>query len=41
MDEERIREIASKIGSAVEYLHEHGIVLRNLDLYAILMTERD
>ena len=41
MEEERIIEIAQKIGSAIKYVHEHGIVLRNIDTYGILMPERD
>lgn len=39
MDEVLIRDIAFKIGKAIEFLHEHGIVLRNLDSYGILMTD--
>lgn len=43
IEERRARELASKIGQALEYLHDNGIIIRNLDDTGILMsdTEKD
>mmetsp|Transcript_38053 Transcript_38053/g.58087 ORF Transcript_38053/g.58087 Transcript_38053/m.58087 type:complete len:92 (-) Transcript_38053:14-289(-) len=38
-DEFSIRDIMYKIGEAVEYVHDLGIIIRNLSLKSILMTE--
>mmetsp|Transcript_24022 Transcript_24022/g.36951 ORF Transcript_24022/g.36951 Transcript_24022/m.36951 type:complete len:130 (+) Transcript_24022:2893-3282(+) len=39
LSELRVREIASKIAIAIEHLHDHGAILRNLEATGILMTE--
>ena len=39
LDEHKVREFASKIGNALEYLHESGIAVRALDNDGILMSE--
>ena len=39
IDEVRARQIALKIGQAVEHLHDNGIMLRDLGPKGILMTE--
>ena len=41
MDESKIRDIAFKIGQAVEFLHDHGIIVRDLSTHNILMTEKE
>ena len=38
MSEVKIREIALKIGKTLEYLHDNGIILRNLESSSILMS---
>ena len=39
LDECKAMGFALKIGSALEYLHENGIILRNLEAKGILMTD--
>ena len=39
LDEKRVRELAIKIGQALEYLHELGIILRNFCAKGVLMTD--
>ena len=39
LDEKRVRELAIKIGQALEYLHDLGIILRNFCAKGILMTD--
>ena len=39
MDEHKVRDFATKIGVAVEYLHDSGIAIRALDGDGILMSE--
>ena len=40
LEESRIQELGKKIGSALEYLHDNGVVLKNLESSGILMTEQ-
>ena len=35
----RVREIAQKIGETLEYFHDNGILVRNLESSSILMTD--
>jgi serine/threonine protein kinase len=39
LEESRARDLGLKIGQAIEYLHDNGIVLRDIDTNGILMTE--
>jgi len=39
LEEIQVKSIAVKIGEAVKFLHEHGIILRNLESTGILMSE--
>jgi serine/threonine protein kinase len=39
IDEYRIKSVALKLGQTLEYLHDKGIVIRNLDANGILMTD--
>eukprot|EP00356_Strombidium_inclinatum_P011103 CAMPEP_0170497968 /NCGR_PEP_ID=MMETSP0208-20121228/26374_1 /TAXON_ID=197538 /ORGANISM="Strombidium inclinatum, Strain S3" /LENGTH=252 /DNA_ID=CAMNT_0010774969 /DNA_START=3160 /DNA_END=3914 /DNA_ORIENTATION=+ len=39
IDEQKSREFGLKIGQALEYLHENGVILRNLEASSILMTD--
>ena len=41
IEEIRAQELAKKIGMAIEYLHDNGIILRNLESTGILMTETE
>ena len=41
IEEYRARDIAFKIGQALEYLHSNGVCLRSLDAQGILMSESD
>lgn len=34
----RVRDIATKIANALEHLHSHGVILRNLDIDSIQMS---
>jgi len=38
-EESFLRDLALKLGQALEYLHDTGIIIRNLDFNGILMTE--
>jgi serine/threonine protein kinase len=37
----RAREIALKLAQGIDFLHEQGIMIENLTLDTILMTQRD
>jgi carbon catabolite-derepressing protein kinase len=39
IEETRAQELGRKVGRALEYLHDNGIVLKNLESQGILMTE--
>jgi serine/threonine protein kinase len=39
LEEYRARELILKIGQALEYLHDNGVILKNLNASGILMTE--
>jgi serine/threonine protein kinase len=39
LEESQARELCLKIARALEYLHENGIILKNLEAKGILMTE--
>jgi serine/threonine protein kinase len=39
MKEGQIKEFSIKIGQTLQYLHQKGIVLRNLECEGILMSE--
>ena len=39
LDQHKARSLAQKIGEALDYLHDNGIILTNLDATGILMSE--
>lgn len=41
LSEERVKDIALKLGGAIEFLHKKGIALRNLDAKGILLKDRE
>ena len=41
MTELRIKDLALKIGMALEHLHDNGIILKNLESTGILMSDND
>ena len=41
LEEDRAREIAKSVGLALRYIHEKGVVLRNLDAKSILLAETE
>ena len=41
LGEERVKEMALRIGHGIEYLHKKGIILRNLDAKSILLQEEE
>jgi len=40
LDESQLRILAAKIAEGLEYLHSHGIILRNLQLNSIRMSDK-
>lgn len=38
INETKARDLALKIGSALDFLHQNGVVLKNLDSKGILMS---
>jgi len=38
LDEERARELSKSVGLALRYIHENGVVVRNLEAKSILLS---
>jgi hypothetical protein len=41
INETKARDLGLKIGSALDFLHQNGVVLKNLDSKGILMSQVD
>lgn len=41
MSEEKIRDLALKIGQAIDFCHKRGVIIKNLDTKGILMRDKE